>query len=128
MDRQTRLERLAFATTQIAAQLDRVNADADGLVLLTDDARLALGGIAANLQNHLQPVLDAFREQETAPPNMERLAARWRADVYDVAEEFDADEQYTWDGLLLGFLLGAGVDPATARQIVLAAPTEEWPI
>lgn len=57
---------------------------------------------------------------------LQKIQDRWHAEVYDKAEAVDPHDDYTWDGLLLGFLLGAGVPLQQADDIVVGAPTNGW--
>ena len=42
------------------------------------------------------------------------------------ASEIDPDDEELWSSLLLGWLLGMGVEPADARDIVDVAPKNGW--
>lgn len=60
--------------------------------------------------------------------SLKSIKARWITEVYRKANDIDPDDEYTWRGLLLGFLLGAGVPLKKAQDIVLHASGNGWPI
>ncbi len=56
--------------------------------------------------------------------NIEDVKKRWKEEIYDKASEIDPSDAYTWNGLLLGFLLGNGVSLEKANEII---NTDEFP-
>lgn len=57
---------------------------------------------------------------------LQAIQDRWHTEVYNAANLVDPGDDYTWDGLLLGFLLGADVPLQQAQDIVLEAPGNGW--
>ena len=53
-------------------------------------------------------------------PKLEDLQKRWKDEVYDKADEVDVEGLFVWKGLLLGFLLGAGVPLDLANRWINA--------
>jgi len=61
MTRREQIERLAFALVQIRAEVGRIMDDPN-YEMLGDDAKLAAGGIVANLDKHVEAVLQSLQE------------------------------------------------------------------
>jgi hypothetical protein len=49
---------------------------------------------------------------------METLIDRWVTEVYEKAKVVDPNDDYTWDGLALGFALGSGLSLDSATHFV----------
>ena len=54
------VDRLAFVLTQVQSQIERIRND-DNFYKLSDDAKLALGGIESNMDIHLSRVLNLLK-------------------------------------------------------------------
>jgi len=44
-------------------------------------------------------------------------AQRWKDEVYDKCEEVDPNDQFVWQGVAIGFLLGCGFSIEEARKL-----------
>ena len=61
-------------------------------------------------------------------PDMIAIKDRWMDEVYGNAGYLDPYEDYVWSGVLLGFLIGAGVSADEAQAIAEGAPGNGWEI
>lgn len=59
---------------------------------------------------------------------LQEIQDRWHKEVYGRCTEVDPGGHFIWEGLLLGFLLGAGVKLEEATEIAIEAPKNGWAV
>ena len=59
---------------------------------------------------------------------LQKIQDRWDKEVYDRCVEVDPGGNFNWEGVLLGFLLGAGVELEEAQEIAIQAPRNGWAV
>lgn len=59
---------------------------------------------------------------------LQKLQDRWHKEVFNRGKEIDSGNIFNWEGILLGFLLGAGLDLETAEEISIYAPNNGWKV
>ena len=59
---------------------------------------------------------------------LQAIKKRWHEEVYDRSDRIDKFDKYIWEGVLVGFLIGAGVTPAKAKHIAVGAPENGWEV
>ena len=67
-----------------------------------------------------------LKELKMNDEKLEHVKRRWMREIYDRPEDVDRDSSYVWEGLLLGFLLGAGVPLNQSLEIARGAPGNGW--
>jgi hypothetical protein len=76
----------------------------------------------------LQPAV--VEEAPKADPKTfaDAVAKRWREVMWDHRDTVDPDRRYDWEGVLYGFLVGAGYSTGESASICAEAPSSMWPI
>ena len=59
---------------------------------------------------------------------LKEIAKDWRQDVFDQGYDIDPDDEFRWDGVLIGFLLARKVPLWQALEIAADVPSDEFPI
>ena len=59
---------------------------------------------------------------------LKAIQERWQSEVFDKPDDIDSEGRYVWEGVLLGFLLGAGVPLEQAENIAIQAPRNGWQV
>lgn len=71
-------------------------------------------------------MINPLRKKKMPAVVLTLVKERWHKEVYENALAVDPNDDYTWDGLLVGFLLGCGVPLRQALDISLNAPGNGW--
>jgi hypothetical protein len=67
-------------------------------------------------------------KQMAATPQLQKIQDRWHKEVWNRSVEVDPGLHFIWEGVLLGFLLGAGVELEEAAGIAIQAPRNGWAV
>lgn len=59
---------------------------------------------------------------------LQEIKDRWHKEVWDRSAKVDTGRRFNWEGVLLGFLLGAGMPLTQADEIAIEAPQNGWEI
>jgi hypothetical protein len=62
----------------------------------------------------------------TLSPEELRIAHRLKSDVYDNPKLIDPFSDHYWYEITYGFFLGAGLEPARARELAMLAFYDDW--
>lgn len=67
------------------------------------------------------------KETREALQKVEDARIAWEI-IYSKGAEVDPHDDYIWEGVLLGFLLGRGLPLSMAQSIARGAPHNDWSI
>lgn len=62
------------------------------------------------------------------PIDIKSVSRDWIELFNNRSDDIDPDDEYDWEGVLVGFLIGRGVSISEAKDIGCKAPTKLFPI